>query len=80
MKKVLILGSMAVLMAGCYTNDADRVERGGTASDPVIYRDTDYGGVTPVINTNAQFAPVNSGAEAAKGPGTSSGGTLRTIQ
>jgi hypothetical protein len=77
MKKVLILGSMAVLMAGCYTNDADRVERGGTASDPVIYRDADWG-VPPVINTNSQFAPVNSGAEAAKPPGTSSGGTLRT--
>ena len=77
MKELLILGSAAMLLAGCYTNDADDYDRGGTASDPVIYRDSDAGGVPPVINTNAQFGPVRSGAEAAKPPGTASGGTLR---
>ena len=77
MKQVLILGSIALLSAGCYTNDVDDDYRGGTAADSGIYRDADWG-VPPVINTNSQFGPVNSGAEAAKGPGTASGGSRRT--
>ena len=79
MKKALILSTMAVLLAGCYTNDPYNDDyRGGTASDPVVYWDEDNAIVPPIVNTNAKFGPVNSGAEAAMPPGTSSGGTLRT--
>ena len=73
MKKLLFVTSIAALLAGCYTNDPyDDDYRGGTTTPSGVYMDMGTG--PSMVNTNSKFTPVNSTAEAALGPGTSSGG------
>jgi hypothetical protein len=77
MKKLLIVGSMAALLAGCYTAERDYYNEpvGGTAPGYGVYRG--YGGlVPPIMNTNSAFYPIDTGPAAALGPGTPSGGGL----
>ncbi len=79
MKKLLILSSVAALLAGCYTNDTyDDNGRGAAYTDRGVYYYSDSS-VPPVMNTNSQMWPVRSGASAAMPPGTGSGGTLRDL-
>jgi len=93
MKKVLTLAGIAALLAGCYSTRSDYYppaagsstyyyppETGSdtngfyTYSEQYPYPYRTLGAV--VIHTNT-FGPVNMGPEAALGPGTPSGGTLR---
>lgn len=64
--KIAFIACAAAALVGCYTADENR---GGPSSD------ADSGlieGTSRGVNTN-YFGPVNSGAEAARGPGTPSG-------
>jgi hypothetical protein len=58
----------AAALLGCQTTDEDFDARGrpATSDDPVVE------GMNRGVNTN-YFGPVNSGTEAARGPGTPSG-------
>jgi hypothetical protein len=84
MKKILIMVSMAALLAGCYTADRRYYNEpvGGTAAYDGTYHyyGHGYGIVPPPMNTNSAYYPVNSGAEAAWGPGTPSGGALWQVR
>lgn len=77
MKKLLIISSIATLLAGCYTAERRYYSEpvGGTTYEYGVYRG-ESGLVPPVMNTNSAFYPVNTGAEAALGPGTPSSGAL----
>jgi hypothetical protein len=67
----------AAALAGCATTDDDLDGRGSAPGpdEPVVYQDSGdpiIEGPNRGVNTN-YFGPVNSGPEAARGPGTPSG-------
>ena len=75
----LMACAAAAALVGCATTDNDRSNARGAASNEPITYENDNDTADPVItgpnrgvNTN-YFGPVNSGPEAARGPGTPSG-------
>ena len=64
--KYAFIACAAAALVGCYTADEDR-GRPGSNDDSGLIEGTSRG-----VNTN-YFGPVNSGPEAARGPGTPSG-------
>ena len=75
--KYALMACTAAVLAGCYTNrDSqgrpfdEQVAYSGRASSDALIEGPNRG-----VNTN-YFGPINSGAEAAWGPGTPSGGSV----
>ena len=80
MKKLLIIGSMGALLAGCYTErhyENDPI--GGTAGEYGVVYGVDQS-QTGVVLPPADFGPVEAGMQGLRGPGTASGGTLRGVR
>jgi len=75
--KYILMACTATAFVACTTTYEDRDALGRAPGEPgyyegSYYEDSTTDGLNRGVNTN-YFGPVNSGAEAARGPGTPSG-------